>query len=115
MTIFTFFRLVCKHKLTNAQTVKNTVLAVCSIAKISVLKPSKSRFEQCAQTVKFTVLSSCSNRHFYGVPACSNRLIYINIYGVLKTPYIYIYKKTACARKIHLTKFLSSCFQEGAC
>ena len=118
MTIFSFFKndkLVCKHRLTNAQTVNFTVLAVCLIAKIIVLKPSKSRFEQCAQTVNFTVLAVCSNRHFYGVTPCSNRLIYINIYGVLKTPYIYIYKKTACAHKIHLTKFLSSCFQEGAC
>ena len=79
MTIFSFLkndRLVCKYKLTNAQIVKNTVLAMCSIAKISVLKPSKSRFKQCAQTVKFTVLSSCSKRHFYGVTSCSNRLIY---------------------------------------
>ena len=88
MTIFSFLKndkLVCKHRLTNAQ------------------------------TVNFTVLAVCSNRHFYGVTPCSNRLIYINIYGVLKPPYIYIYKKTACAHKIHLTKFLSSCFQEGAC
>jgi hypothetical protein len=108
MTIFSFLkndRLACKHKQTNAQTVKNTVLAVCSIAKISVLKPSKSRFEQRAQTVKFTVLSSCSNRHFYGVTWCSNRLIYKYIQGYINPLYIYIYSPTACAHKIHQTKF----------
>ena len=96
MTIFSFLkndRLVCKYKLTNAQIVKNTVLAMCSIAKISVLKPSKSRFKQCAQTVKNTVLSSCSNR-----------LIYKYIRVLLNTPfYLYIFS-TAYSAKIHSKK-----------
>ncbi len=57
------------------------------------------------QSVKINGLTWCSIRQIYGLTWCSIRLIYKYIQGYINPLYIYIYSPTACAHKIHQTKF----------
>ena len=104
-----------EHQQDSCSNRKKHGASICTSIKSISAQTVKTPILARACAVTFYGASICLNRAFFGASMCMHRLIYKYIWVLLNTPiYLYIFQ-TACAHKIHQTKFLSSCFQEVAC
>ena len=103
MTIFSFLKNDLSVCIKSICSIKG-----CSIRKFSGVSTAQSRSEQGAQSGVFTdraLLNFTAQSGVFSDRArCSVRLIYINIWGLFKTPHIYIYKKPDATPNFHLSK-----------
>lgn len=95
MTIFTFLQSFFKRSGVQSEGVQSDNFTDCTL-----FSPSEH-----PRSVRSTLrIEHRSVRPILRSEHCSVRLIYINIWGLFKTPHIYIYKKPDATPNFHLSK-----------